>query len=64
MAIPSFRQDMPIPVFERPLWLPELSNLIIKNRNFYLTDFLCHWPLLLQRGRLCVWTTQQLLFIR
>jgi hypothetical protein len=41
-------------VFEGPLRLPELSNLIIEGRNFYLTDFLCCWPLLLQRARICV----------
>jgi len=44
---------MLIPVFEGPLRLPELSNLIIEFRNFYLTDFLCHWPLLLQRVCVC-----------
>jgi len=41
-------------VFEGPLRLPELSNLIIEGRNFYLTDFLCSWPLLLQSARVGV----------
>ena len=41
-------------VFEGPLRLPELSNLIIEGRNFYLTDFLCSWPLLWQSARVCV----------
>lgn len=54
IPMPSVRYDMPIPVFDGPVCLPELSKLIIEGRNFYLTDFFCHWSLLQQRARFCV----------